>query len=955
MSTRTRLLLSCVLITLVAFAVRPRAQSPTAAFHGIGDLQGGPTTSFVRDATRGPDGRIYAVGGSGSAANPQLFPPFANDTPILWTWDGLNAVVTALPNLVTNTRRITPDAAYIASQARNTTTTNSNRAVRVATNGLVNLDLSAAPFTYPTGVFPPGASAISDNGSILYGVSNANQALRFDVNAGIVTFIPLVPGTTSGNPPALHGGTTASGSMVVGTSFTAPFFGSTGGRAYRYVHGSPGSLITVPLLFQGSTWNKALGIKADGGRLLLAGDSTFYPKGEHYFRELVSPFNNIALGSPNSAWFPMNTGGMTDDGSVVVASYAGSLVGTTFPSQFRYPYFRNSHGWFRLESALEAAGIDLPSLEWERLQVTGISRDGRLVFGGGTHSGNAEGFVAEFAAGYLANFDAPPVPPSNTSIVGTWKIQNPEFPDEKGDVVVFMADGTFFDIALDTLHDGADVPGMERGTYNWNPATGRLKLTTLVDTNGGGGTSEINGTSLVTLAINGDSATLGFGPDSANSLVITRVTGSQGTLVGAWGYPDIVIVFLDDSTFLFAEDNPDHATDGQDGIEIGTYSWNPGTGEFSGAVSLDTNGETGVSVSGAPIALNVSLSADRLGLVITADDGSFPFPLVIDPATIPVITSTPLSASGVVGTPFSYTVTATNTLTYGAMGLPDGLSINAGSGTISGTPTVGGQFAASILATNTAGVSDIETLTLTIAVGQNVVVEPEVPEGQGPISLTFGEVTEAGTTTVTVLDLDESTVPPPGSVDVAGVIYEVQTTAQYSGLITVCFSYAGIDFGGADPRLFHYENNVWVDITTSVDPSTQTICGSTTSLSPFAVLVSHVVRTGFYAPVNPSPGFLNSVQSGATVPLKFNVSVNGITKTTTDGLVLTIQPISCDSSAPLDEVEPAAISGGSGLRYDATAGYFVQNWKAPKAAGCYMVRVTTTQDGLALTARFKVR
>ena len=68
-----------------------------------------------------------------------------------------------------------------------------------------------------------------------------------------------------------------------------------------------------------------------------------------------------------------------------------------------------------LESALEAARIDLPSLGWERLQVTGISRDGRLGFGQGMHNGNPEGFVAEFAAGYLADFDAPPVPPANTS------------------------------------------------------------------------------------------------------------------------------------------------------------------------------------------------------------------------------------------------------------------------------------------------------------------------------------------------------------------------------------------------------------------------------------------------------------------------------------------------------------------------------------------------------------
>ncbi len=239
-----------------------------------------------------------------------------------------------------------------------------------------------------------------------------------------------------------------------------------------------------------------------------------------------------------------------------------------------------------------------------------------------------------------------------------------------------------------------------------------------------------------------------------------------------------------------------------------------------------------------------------------------------------------------------------------------------------------------------------------------MVVEPVVPEGQGPVTLSFGEVTGAGETTVETVTLEEllaDGVPPPGNVDVGGVIYEVETTATYEGLITLCFSYAGIEFGAATPRLFHYENNVWVDITTNVDPATQTICGATTTLSPFAVLVSNVVRTGFHAPVNPIAGFLNSVNGGRTIPLKFNVSVNGVEQTTTAGLAMTVQMISCNSNAPEDTVEQAEVTGGTSLRYDFDAGYFIQNWKVPNKPGCYMVRLTTTQDGLALTARFKVR
>jgi len=86
------------------------------------------------------------------------------------------------------------------------------------------------------------------------------------------------------------------------------------------------------------------------------------------------------------------------------------------------------------------------------------------------------------------------------------------------------------------------------------------------------------------------------------------------------------------------------------------------------------------------------------------------------------------------------------------------------------------------------------------------------------------------------------------------------------------------------------------------------------------------------------------------------VSVNGVEQTTTAGLEMTVQVVSCDSNAPEDPVEPAAVTGGTSLRYDAATHQFIQNWQVPKTPGaCYMVRATTAADGLALTARFKVK
>ena len=48
-------------------------------------------------------------------------------------------------------------------------------------------------------------------------------------------------------------------------------------------------------------------------------------------------------------------------------------------------------------------------------------------------------------------------------------------------------------------------------------------------------------------------------------------------------------------------------------------------------------------------------------------------------------------------------------------------------------------------------------------------------------------------------------------------------------------------------------------------------------------------------------------------------------------------------------------TGGTSLRYDSTAGQFIQNWQTPKLPGvCYIVTMTT-DDGSSLTANFKLK
>jgi chitinase len=100
--------------------------------------------------------------------------------------------------------------------------------------------------------------------------------------------------------------------------------------------------------------------------------------------------------------------------------------------------------------------------------------------------------------------------------------------------------------------------------------------------------------------------------------------------------------------------------------------------------------------------------------------------LTITVAAAPVVTAPVISsaatASGTVGTAFSYQIVASGSPTsYSATGLPAGLTVNATSGVISGTPAAAATSAVTLRASNAVG-SGTSSLTITIVAAAPVVV-----------------------------------------------------------------------------------------------------------------------------------------------------------------------------------------------------------------------------------------
>jgi hypothetical protein len=141
--------------------------------------------------------------------------------------------------------------------------------------------------------------------------------------------------------------------------------------------------------------------------------------------------------------------------------------------------------------------------------------------------------------------------------------------------------------------------------------------------------------------------------------------------------------------------------------------------------------------------------------------------------------------------------------------------------------------------------------------------------------------------------------------------------------------------------------------------ATATDKAGNTATKEISYTVKPYTLNGFYQPIDMNDT-VNTVKNGSTVPVKFEL-FKGTTELTSTSAVTSIlaKQINCAAfnGDPIDDIETLA-TGGTSLRYDATAGQFVFNWTTPKGASqvgkCYSLTMTAA-DNSTITAYFKLK
>lgn len=280
------------------------------------------------------------------------------------------------------------------------------------------------------------------------------------------------------------------------------------------------------------------------------------------------------------------------------------------------------------------------------------------------------------------------------------------------------------------------------GLVSWTPPSSGNFTATITATNPAGSDNE-------TLTINVNASSLQVAIDSSRAFSQSAQTWTLQTAVTHDGVDAARSPAISHSQTAYFETTVNTGSGG----DAVSFWWKVSSEDGFDFLRFLVNGTLIQSISGEVdwTQVNHALAADssftirieyaKDGSVSNGSDAGFvdEFELGSD-SPLPTFTS-PSQASGVVDEPFSFDVEALGATSYSASNLPNGLSINSGTGEITGTPDALGQTTATITATNATG-STIQQLLISITPSLPNALDSVLPQvawsSSGP-ELWFGQ------------------------------------------------------------------------------------------------------------------------------------------------------------------------------------------------------------------------